>query len=466
MIHGLLSDLKSKSIEPICHAFLGAKKFRNLANFMTESTWDDVGMLDEYNKEIGQLLSHPLGMITGDGCDFPKKGKMSAGVARQHCGPLGKVDNCQASVMVGYASPEGYGLADCSLYIPDKWFTDDFAERRAKCRIPEDLEFKTKNQMLSELINKRYLSGDFKGKYVGVDAGFGHDQAFLDSLPKGLVYFADVHSTCKVFTSPPEMILKEYSGRGRKPSIPVPSIPPVSVKEIAEDDSIPWNNVVLGIGSKGPIITRDKCIKVVESLDNKPGKEVWLYMRRLEDESVKFSLCNESMDATVEDIRIPALMRWTIEQSFHECKDYLGMDHYELRTWHGWKRHMLLVFIAHLFVIKLRRKFSVHTDIPTPVPVIDSPVILEDYVDAFVNEQRSEKINHKNIKRSPIGLQQVLSVGLILRTIRYFQKKVGLFLDSIDATLKSNAASFNSFSKSAMEKVMAGRLPWLANGTG
>jgi SRSO17 transposase len=360
MIKGLLSDLERKSIEPISHAYAKPGQYRNMTNFMTKSVWDDAGMREEYREELGGLVFHPLGMITGDGCDFPKKGKMSCGVARQHCGPLGKVDSCQAGVMVGYAGQLGYGLADYELFMPEKWFGDDFAERREKCCVPKGLGFKTKNAMLSEMINGLRKMPGFQGKYVGVDAGFGNDYAFLDSLPPDLVYFADVHCDCHVFQSRPDTVPKEYKGRGRRPTKTVAAFPSRTVKDVIADDTSPWAEVVLGNGSQGPVVAKDKIVKVVEVRDRKPGKDVWLYARMLEDGKIKYSLCNESMDAGPSAVRAPALMRWSIEQCFEECKTHLGMDHYEVRTWHGWRRHILLTLIAHLFTIKLRRRFFVY----------------------------------------------------------------------------------------------------------
>ena len=115
---------------------------------MNRDIWDENGMLKSYLKEAGELLFHPEGMITGDGCDFPKKGKHSVGAQRQYCGRLGKTDNCQASVMVGYAGPNGYGLPDYELYMPKTWFDVDHADLRQECNVPENLLFKTKNELM------------------------------------------------------------------------------------------------------------------------------------------------------------------------------------------------------------------------------------------------------------------------------------------------------------------------------
>jgi len=355
---GFLSDLDRKSIEPIALAFEGAKNVRNMTNFMSTSKWDDEGMDEERKRETSELLAHEDGMLTVDGADFPKKGHNSVGVAKQYCGRLGKVGNCQASVMLGYASPHGYGLLGYELYMPEFWLEASHAGLRKKCGVPTGLEFRTKNAIASEMIRKAAGSGLFPAKYVGADSAFGKDSEFLDSLPDGKIYFADVPCDCMVFVSRPEMVMPPYSGRGRRSTKEKPEFPPRTVKDIAEDSGLPWNDVVLGIGAKDPITTEDKFLRVVEVRDGKPGKDVWLYIRRLADGNIKYALCNESADALAEDLRKPAFMRWSIEQCFSECKKYLGMDHYELRSWDGWRRHMLLCLIAHLFVIKLRLEFN------------------------------------------------------------------------------------------------------------
>jgi len=456
-IKGRLSDLERKSNEPIALNFSGVNGVRSLANFMRKDKWDDQGMLGEYQQETGEILFEPEGMVTGDGSDFQKKGNNSVGVHRQYCGRLGKIDNCQASVMVGYAGSNGYGLLDYELYMPEVWFDENHTELRKQNLVPEDLGFKTKNQLLLEMIQKVTQSKQFQGKYVGVDSSFGTDKAFLDSLPEELIYFADIHSNLLVFKERPNLAIPLYCGRGKKPNIPEPEFPPVSVKSFAEDDSIPWNDIVLGIGAKGPIIARDKLLRVVEVRDDNPGKEVWLYIRCMEDNSIKYALCNAPMDSLPEVIRKPALMRWSIEQCFKECKDYLGMDHYEVRSWPGWHRHILITLIAHLFVIKLRQQFSIQTKTPGSIPFIEQPVFLDDYLDAATKLENNETINHPAIKAFPSKPQQILTIGLVLKLISPFITKIGAILSEIDYHLKNIADAFSSHSRSTLKSIRMSR---------
>lgn len=156
----------------------------------------------------------------------------------------------------------------------------------------------------------------------------------------------------------PELTTPEYKGRGRRDLCPKPSTNPIQVSTIAKDTSIHWRTVILGEGAKGPIVAEVKIVRVIECRDKLPGKEIWLYIRRYRDGRIKYSLCNAPAETPVEVLNKAATMRWPIEQCFEECKNQLGMDHYETRSWPAWHRHMLFVFVAHLFTTKVRIMFK------------------------------------------------------------------------------------------------------------
>jgi SRSO17 transposase len=358
MLKGLMSDEERKSVEPIALAYMGASRVRSMQRFMSDSIWEEDKMLRICWSRLADLVSCENGMFTVDGTDFPKKGCDSAGVQRQYCGRLGKVDNCQASVMVGYAGDRGYGPIHRALYIPKLWLGEEYKSKRVRCGIPEDYTFKTKNQLAIDMINEIVGFQRFGAKWVGVDGSFGSDPNFLDSIPEGLHYFADVHSDQMVFTAKTDVYLPEYCGRGRKPARYVTDGSPVEVRAIANDNSIPWKSVVLADGAKGPVTANEKCLRVFEVRGKLPAKESWLYIRKDGDSHVRYSLCNAPADTDVATLRRLSVMRWSIEQCFEECKRDLGMDHNESRSWNGWNRHVLLVFIAHLFLNSIRLQFK------------------------------------------------------------------------------------------------------------
>lgn len=364
-IKGLLSDLDRKSIEPIALRYRDEKAVRTLQFFLKDVPWDDQRMKQIYQDRVRTIANDPGGMITVDGSDFAKKGTRSAGVHRQYCGSKGKIENCQAGVFIGYSGTGGYGLLDSRLYLPEVWFDEQRLALWSSCDIPKTTKFRTKPQLALEMIQETILHHAFQFQWVGCDGAFGCDAEFRKGLPESLMFFTDIHSNQYVFRERPEWALPEYKGRGKRPIKPVPSTQAVSVSAIAEDESLPWEEVVLMEGSKGPVRTLVKICRVVELQDHKDGDELWLYIRKYEDGRIKYALSNAPADINTQALHQAATLRWPIEQSFQECKSFLGMSDYETRSYLGWHRHMLLVMAAHLFVLEVRKKFQKKTKMET-----------------------------------------------------------------------------------------------------
>jgi len=297
------------------------------------------------------------GMLTIDGSDNPKKGSHSAGVARQHCGRMGKVENCQAGVYIGYSGKNGYGLLDAALYLPQKWLEDDYKERREKSDIPEDVTFRTKPQLACDMIANIQKSRPFPFKWVGGDCAFSSDD-FREHLPSDAYFFGDVACNKLVFLSKPVWALPERNGNtGAKPTNLVPSISPVRVDSVAANDAYPWEKVALMEGSKGTVWADVKYLQVYKHKDGKDDDAAWLYIRKYENNDIKYAIVDAPDDIHISELHYAATLRWPIEQSFQECKSCLGMADYETRSFVGWNRHMLLVMVAYLFVLEVRSLF-------------------------------------------------------------------------------------------------------------
>jgi len=372
---GLFSDLERKSVEPIALRYNDKTGVRNLQIFFKQGKVSQEALLKQHRLNAIEFMCEENGMANVDGSDFPKKGGNSVGVARQHCGILGKTENCQAGVFAGYSGSRGYAIMDRRLYMPQKWFGDDYADRREDCEVPKDLTFKTKNELALEMLKDMDENG-VPFQWIGCDSAFGSDRGFLANLPTGRYYFADIKETQLVFLNMPQMIApQKKEGRGRKQQYPRPSVSPVHVKSIAENPDIPWQTTFLGEGSKGPISTQTKCLRVIRTAIGSGGPkcatpldEVWLYIRKYENDRIKYSFSNAPFEIDRKELDRAATMRWPIEQCFNECKSYLGMDHYESRSWNAWHLHMVLVMIAQFFTLILRYEFKRHT------PVLSMPM--------------------------------------------------------------------------------------------
>ena len=193
---GQFSELERKSIEPIA---LNVKdgKVRAMQRFISDAEWDDAKIEIKYRKMLNEDLGHPDGAMIFDESGFVKKGNDSIGVAKQYCGTIGKVDNCQVGVFAAYASPYGYSVIDKELYLPQKWFGDDYKIRRDKCKLPEDIKFKTKPQLAAEMLKKLEKENAIPFKYILADSIYGENPEFIEAAETltGKTYFVSVGPT-------------------------------------------------------------------------------------------------------------------------------------------------------------------------------------------------------------------------------------------------------------------------------
>jgi len=359
-ISGLLSKNEAKSVEPIALEFLDEKSVRSLQQFMKTQRWKYEVMQKTHQVMLAEVLSSPEGMITVDSSEFAKKGKESVGVARQYCGALGKVDNCQSGVFIGYSSEQGYGLLTCRLYMPESWFTQEQEERRKFNLVPEEIVFQTKPEIATDLINTIEKTNLFSAKWIGCDATFGSHWEFLDALPKDKYYFASIHSNTQVFLRKPTVSVPPYQGHGRPPrKARIERAKVYTVKDIAKSKRCSWSKVMLIEGAKGPIMADVACMRVYPSHKRMPRESaVWLFLRRMADGEIKYAFSNAPKDTPLSEFCKAATMRWPIEQCFQDGKSQVGMDQYEHRSWPAWHRHMTYVFLALHFLLRLRIRFK------------------------------------------------------------------------------------------------------------
>ena len=194
---------------------------RALQRFLTESPWDDdtiIGRLQEY---LGPRLGHPEAVWVLDGSDFPKQGRKSAGVARQYCGRLGKVANCQAGMFLVYVSPLGRALVDKRLYLPEIWTSDQ--DRCVAAGVLEERQsYRSKTQLAQDMLEQALELGHLKAGWVAADDAFGMSPSFREGLAAlGMRYVLDVPAGFTVWPPEPERTSPAYQGWGapRKPKL-------------------------------------------------------------------------------------------------------------------------------------------------------------------------------------------------------------------------------------------------------
>jgi SRSO17 transposase len=334
---------------------------RDVQRFLGAGAWDDAAILAKHATLVAESLGDAAGVLIVDGTDFPKKGKHSAGVARQYCGATGKVDNCQAAVFVAYASRHGHTLLDRRLYLPPEWFEASSQARWRRCAIPEGTVFRTKLQLAWEMIEQLQAQDAVPFSWLLCDEAFGSSHEFLGRLEgAGLRYLADVPVSTLVWPERPATEVPAAKSMGRPPSrerVVAGEPAPVRVDWLAKQlPRSAWRTDQVKAGEKGPIRARFAFVRAVAARDQLPGPDLWVVFRRsLSDPAeLKVFLSNAPAETPKAELVRLSGRRWPIETCFEEAKHNLGMAQYQTRSWRGWHHHMTLVILAHHFLVRLR----------------------------------------------------------------------------------------------------------------
>lgn len=361
---GQLLELERKSIEPMAVAVAGGN-IQAMQQFISQGSWSDDEVLTIHRRAVAETLGQPDGVLILDGCDFPKQGGDSVGVARQYCGPLGKLANCQASVVLAYASDQGATLLDRRLYLPREWFKEDHQTRWQKCGIPNDVVFQTKPELGQAMLQAVVTEGGLPFRWVTMDEGYGAAGYLLDAIHRAnKLFFAEIPRDKHVWRRRPRVIPPPaYAGQGRPATRTylAPNAPAAQrVDEVATQlRSSDWQRFIIHEGSKGPLEVEIAAVWIVMADEELPGRDEWLVLRRPIGASLaqwKFFRSNAPADTALTTLARLTAWRWPVETVIEECKSELGLDHYEVRGWVGWHHHTTMTLLAHHFLVRLRVK--------------------------------------------------------------------------------------------------------------
>jgi SRSO17 transposase len=337
---------------------------QSLQHFASNSPWVDEPILDDVGQTVSERIGDPEhGSIHIDESGLPKQGNDSVGVARQYCGRLGKVANCQMGVFLGYTANNYRMLLDKRLYLPQQWASDK--ERREKCGVPEGVEFQTKAQLGLELIHKAQERG-IPFAWVGMDSHYGQQEWLLAELEgQDLLYIADIPCDTGVWLELPRTQIPARKGnRGRKPTKLKADSQPTEVRQLTLQ-SDQWTRTYIRDTERGQLWSKLAFLRVYPVRDQLPGPETWLILRKDEGKKkLKYQLCNAPSDTPPErlaemshsrfcPLAIASEEHW-MERAIQDAKGEAGLADYELRSWRGWHHHMTMTILAMLFLLELQ----------------------------------------------------------------------------------------------------------------
>jgi SRSO17 transposase len=348
-VEGLMSDLETKNAEGI--AYLHGLNRKAIQHFVGESAWDHEPLLDELARAVGERIGEPDGVIVFDPSAHKKSGKHSVGVKRQWCGRLGKVDNCQVGIYMGYASRKEHALVDERLFLPEEWAKDK--KRRKKCGVPKGVRFRTRHELALSMLRKHRKR--LPHAWVAGDVEMGRSTRFRGSLRRMREqYLLATPSNTAVRDlegEPPE-----YSGKGKRPKRPFEQVREW-VKAQPEEA---WTRIEVRAGEKGPIVV--ECMKrrvQARTEGRRIGPEEILFVtRERAGETVKhdYRLSSAPCETPLEEFARVVKAEHRIEECLQRAKSEAGLSDYEVRTWAGWHHHHALVFMATWFLVLEARR--------------------------------------------------------------------------------------------------------------
>ena len=341
---GLLSDLERKNAEAI--AYRHDLDRQAIQRFVGEVDWDHDPLIGELARQVARVIGRPDAVLVFDPSAFPKKGTASVGVQRQWCGRLGKVDNCQVGVFLGYVGEGEHALVDFRLYLPREWAED--WRRRRKAGVPGDLKYRTRHELALEMLRRR--GGELPHGWVAGDDEMGRPAWFRRRLAlDGERYLLAVPSntTVRDLEEPPP----EYGGHGRRPKAPFRGVR-------AWCEALParaWTRLTVRDGAKGPLEVEIVARRVESRVERRVvGFEETLVVVRYTDGGVlrhDYHLSNAARDTPLAEFARVAKAEHRIEECLQRSKSEAGLGAYQVRNWRGWHHHMALSLIATWFLV-------------------------------------------------------------------------------------------------------------------
>jgi SRSO17 transposase len=392
---------------------------QQLGHFISNSPWDDTPLIEEIQRSVVSAInqdgSQEAALII-DESSIQKKGRASAGVKRQYCGSLGKIENCQVGVFLAYATPTQTCLVGRNLYLPNKEWCQDH-ERCDDAGIPLDKrEFKTKAQLALDLVDQA-IKNQIAFSFVHMDAHYGEQPWLLDCLQeRQLTYVADISKNTRVFVGTPTINVCELNKDKFRMNIKGEGA--IDVNDLVKQGRIAFQKYTIRDTQRGKLVVEFAAIRIRRSHDNVPiPGECWLLIRReLDGSDIKFSLSNAPEATPIEKLAEWQSRRYWVERALQDAKGLAGLDQYRVTGWRGWHHHTAMVMLAMLYLLTTK---GVLTGLASKLTLKDALEIVkvllpqkQPDIDDIVETIREKHENRERSRLSRLTAQKALLEGI------------------------------------------------------
>jgi SRSO17 transposase len=332
-LRGLLSEVERKNGWTLAEV-AGQRGPQGMQRLINHYRWDADAVRDDVREAVVEHLADPVrGVLILDETGFLKKGVRSAGVARQYSGTAGRIENCQVGVFLAYGSDRGRALIDRELYLPKAWADD--GRRRQEAGIDAAVRFATKPDLGLRMLGRAVDAGVPFG-WVTADEVYGQTGRLRMWLEeRGIAHVLAVPRSQMVVTM-------QLFSQARAHEL---------VAALPQDA---WVRLSCGQGAHGP--REYDWVAAPIRPWREPGWDHWLLARRgLADQAqIAYYICFSPAGTALEELVRVAGSRWMVEECFQSAKNETGLDHYQVRGYTAWYRHITLSMAALAFLAVLR----------------------------------------------------------------------------------------------------------------
>ncbi len=356
-LQGILSDTGRKNGWQLAEHAREARP-DGMQRLLSRAVWDTDGVRDDLRSYTLEQLGQESAVLAIDETSFPKRGKHSAGVGVQYCGTTGQVENCQVGVFLSYVTAKGHALIDRELYLPADWCED--RDRRRAAGIPESVRFQTKPELAVQML-ERLFQAHLPISWVVADTVYGGN---LD-----LRTWLETHQYSYVLAVPCNEPVGILAPDGQRRRVEVCE---VEALRLGAHD---WQRLSMSEGTKGPRLFDWAAVPMLHRWED-DGRHWVLIRRSLIDPNEKaYYFVFAPKGTTLPEMVAASGARWHIEEDFENAKD-IGLDHYEVRSFTGWYRHITLVLLALAFLTGICAAERFSTSPPAPSPLPARPAVL------------------------------------------------------------------------------------------
>jgi SRSO17 transposase len=349
-VSGLMSDLDGKDVESI--AYLHDRERQGLQKFIGQAGWDHRPLLTELVRQVASALGETDGVLVFDPSAFAKKGTESVGVQRQWCGRLGKVENCQVGIYLGYVARQDHALVDMRLYLPKEWANRK--RRRNKAGVPAEIRFRTRHELMLEMLDEH--GAVLPHAWIAGDDELGRSSWFRQELR--------ARNECYLLAVPSNTLVRDltlpdppYAGHGPRPQVPFTRVDRWCA--VVPEDA--WQTIAVRDGEKGPLLTQ-ALRRLVQARTERKASDVAeflvVFRERQEDGTWKhdYLLSSAPLATPLWEFARVFKAQHRIEESLKRAKGEAGLADYQVRTWEGWHHHQTLSLLATWFLTRETRR--------------------------------------------------------------------------------------------------------------